>query len=289
MSADTPPHSSPAWMSPETGSAIQYGLQRTVSPESRIRSRQRGVLRGGSRKMVQLSMVILAALLPVAASAQQHPDEAGVKQEAGDCVTLGKITVDKRARTIRFPARVNLAAGRIEYLLVTEKGKTHESLFATNVSPFQLHVAMLLLGASPAREITEHPREQLTRDSLKIEPELEGDEVNILVSWKQGDTAQKVHAEEWIYNDLSQAPMTAGPWIYTGSAIFNNQFLAQADGSIIALVTDRAALINNPRPGHDDDTIWSARSTKVPAVDTPVEITFQLLKSKNTTIKKPEK
>jgi len=199
----------------------------------------------------------------------------------GDRITIGKITVDKRERTIQFPATVNLANGMLEYLLVTNQGKTHESLFATTVSPFQMHVAMLLLGVKPTRETAQLPPEHLSMDYVKGAPESKGDEVDVLVSWKQGANEQKIHGEEWVNNSVSKAPMTKGPWIYTGSVLYNKQFLAQVDGSIVALVTDPVALINNPRPGHDDNTIWSVRSDKVPPVGTPVTITFQLAATKS--------
>ena len=222
--------------------------------------------------------VFSIAFLLLCAAWAQEPAVSPAAQ--GDRVTIGKITVDKKARTVRFPATVNLTEGLLEYLLVTDQGKTHESLFATTVSPFQLHVAMLLLGVNPAVEIQELPPEQITANSLQAAPELKGDDVDILVSWKQGEDRQQVRAEELIQNRLVQGPVPTGPWIYTGSAIFQKQFLAQSEGSIVALVTDPVALINNPRPGHMDDTIWSVRKERVPAVGTPVEITFQMLQSK---------
>jgi hypothetical protein len=148
---------------------------------------------------------------------------------------------------------------------------------------------MLLLGVHSTQEIAELPPEQLTNDTLKAAPELKGDKVDVLVSWKQGGDPRQIRAEEWVNNRLTQAPMTAGPWIYTGSAIYQKRFLAQEEGSIVALVTDPVALINNPRPGRNDDTVWSVRNDKVPAAGTPVEITFQLLAEKPTTTQQSEK
>ena len=117
-----------------------------------------------------VAAIFLAALLPC--SAMEPPAAAGLPDESGDSFTVGKITVDKRARTVRFPAKVNMAEGVLEYLLVTDKGKTHESLLATAVSPYQLNIAMLLIGARPTPEITDFPPEQLTASNLKSAPEL---------------------------------------------------------------------------------------------------------------------
>ena len=205
------------------------------------------------------------------------PAAGGVPDEIGERFTIGKITVDRQERTIRFPATVNLSEGGLEYLLVTDEGKTHESLLATPVSPYNLNVAMLLLGVMPNIEIKELPPTQITASSLQHAPELTGTNINILVTWKGGSNLQQLHAEELINNRLTQAPMTTGVWVYNGSAIYKKRLLAQEESSIVALVTDPAALINNPRPGNKDDTVWSPRSNIVPAVGTSVEITFQLL------------
>ncbi len=235
-----------------------------------------------------LVCAVLLSLL-FASSAQEPSASTGVPEGGGDSFTIGKITVDKRARTVRFPATVNLGDGALEYLLVTDKGKTHESLFATEVSTYKLNVAMLLLGVRPTAEITEFPPEQLTADSLKAMPELAGDKVDVLVSWKQGEDVRQVHAEEWIDNRQTQAPMATGPWIYTGSVIYQKRFLAEEEGSIVALVTDPVALVNNPRAGNRDDSIWSARNDRIPKAGTPVEITFQLLPDKTTSPTQPAK
>jgi len=234
-----------------------------------------------------VAAMFLAMLLPC--SAKELPSNAGLPDESGESFTVGKITVDKRARTARFPATVNMAEGTLEYLLVTDKGKTHESLLATAVSPYQLNIAMLLLGARPTPEITDLPPEQLSSGTLKSAPELAGDNVDVLVSWKDGGEPRQVRAEEWIDSRSAQAPMTTGPWIYTGSAIFQKRFLAQEEGSIAALVTDPAALLNNPRPGNRDDTNWSARKGTVPAEGTPVEILFQFLSNPSISPVQPAK
>ena len=193
-----------------------------------------------------------------------------------------------RARTVRFPATVQLDNGNLEYLLVTEEGKTHESLFATKVSPFKIHVAMLLLGVNPAKELKEAPPEQLNAANLKNAPALTGNKVEILIHWKANGKEQQVHAEEWVYNQLTESTMAAGQWIYTSSGIFEGKFLAQTDGSIVALVTDPVALINNTLPGHDNDTVWRVKKGAPPAVNTPVEIIFQLPKQSTPTPPSPQ-
>src|SRR5882762_647956 len=60
---------------------------------------------------------------------------------------LGAVRFDKNRQTVSFPALVNMREGNLEYLIVTTTGKTHESLLRTEAQAFQIHLALLLLGA----------------------------------------------------------------------------------------------------------------------------------------------
>ena len=70
--------------------------------------------------------------------------------------------------------------------------------------------------------------------------------------------------------------MTEGPWTYNGSEMYDGKFLAQVDGSVAALVRDSGALMNNPRPGNDDDQIWEVYSKVTPPVGTAVDVIIEL-------------
>ena len=63
---------------------------------------------------------------------------------------IGKLRVDKNTLSVTIPATLNMDEGNLEYLLVSRKGSTHESLLVCEVEPSQLHFAMLLLGAKGA-------------------------------------------------------------------------------------------------------------------------------------------
>jgi hypothetical protein len=180
---------------------------------------------------------------------------------------LGKVRLDKRQRTVSFPAVVNLTEGIIEYLLVTEAGKTHESLLRTDVAPYQIHVAMLLLDARGAGT-NDFPEE-----SAKPLP---GDKVTVEVSWSAGGRDKRRRAEEFILDRSRKSAMTKGAWVYTGSRLVEGAFAAQLDGSLISLITDASALVNNPRPRRDDDENWLARPGILPPLETPVQVTLRL-------------
>jgi hypothetical protein len=191
---------------------------------------------------------------------------------------VGRVRLDQRRRSITLPAALNKSQGLMEYFLVTTYGKTHESILKTPAQPYDIHLAMLLLGAhgpgnaafpgSPNNGVpgpVVHPSKEI----------IPGDGVAIEVKWKtpEGET-RRFSAEDLIYKNDAQTVMAHGSWVYNGSLIVHNKFLAQMDGSIISLVTDPVALINNTGPGHDNDLIWEPNVTNLPPLDVAIEVTI---------------
>ena len=198
---------------------------------------------------------------------------------------LGAVVIDKTARQVRFPAVVNQTEGPVEYLLVGTGGKTHESILRTDVSPLQVHTAMLLLGVQPfldaARAGTARPRQPpaaIDADYLATAPLPAGIDVTLLVRWPAtADAPPADHrAESLVDNADTRAPMADGFWLYNGSLIVEGRFQADLERSFVAVITDPDALLNNPRPGHNDETIWTAGTARLPQVGTAVEFVIQL-------------
>jgi len=202
---------------------------------------------------------------PVAATVS--PTNMPLRQIAPGVFEIGKVRFDQQQKTVTFPAALNLSAGIIEYVLVTSYGKTHESLLRTEVEPYHIHLALLLLGAKGAGT------NAFPDDPAKPLP---GDRVTVELSWKKGRKELRRRAEELVYSRRTRSPMTPGEWIYNGSQVLEGTFVAQRDGSIISLITDPDALVNNPRPGHQDDENWTVSKTGLPAPDTPVQVLLRL-------------
>ncbi len=203
-------------------------------------------------------------------------------QVAPDVLEYKGIRMDKKDRWISFPATINQRVGLIEYLLVNDKGKTHESLFATKLMPHDIHVAMLLIGLKEdAKANAEEavPPSAIDSAYLHAAPKLKGSPVRISVSCSDQGKQKTAPAENWISNLQTNRAMTPGAWTYNGSLIENGVFLADAELSIIAVVTDPTALVNNPRKGYDNDEIWQVKDEAVPPLDTPVEIILTLVDS----------
>lgn len=190
-----------------------------------------------------------------------------VRQITPTVLEIGLVRLDQQHRTVTVPAFVNQREGPIEYVLVTSRGKTHESLLRTDAEAHHIHVAMLLLGAAGAR----------TNDlPLDAAQPLLGDSVTVAVHWKNGSRARSLPAEELVLDRKRRAVLAKGPWIYTGSRLREDGFAAQFDGSIISLITDPDALINNPRPSREDDDSFLGKGKKLPEFNAPVKVVITL-------------
>jgi len=207
--------------------------------------------------------------LPPPASAGGKATNAPLKEVRPGVFELGQVRFDKDKRTVSFPASVNQREGNLEYVIVTTTGKTHESLLRTTVEPYHLQVALLLLGARDAgtNALPEDPAQSLPGDRVEIE-----------LSWTDGGKVQRFRAEDFVHDRKAGRATSRGAWIYTGSRLREDGFAAQLDGSIVSLITDADALINNPRRGREDDDNWLVRTNGLPALHTPLEVTVRLVR-----------
>jgi hypothetical protein len=190
-----------------------------------------------------------------------------VKQLGPGSFEIGQVRFNQRDRSVSFPAMVNFREGPVEYLVVNTRGKIHESVFRTDCEPHDIHMAMLLLGAKGAGT------NAFPEDGKKALP---GETVNVAVSWEMKGKQSRRFGEEFVRNRKADRVMTKGAWVYTGSRFREDGFGAQQDGSIASLITDPDALVNNPRPGRDDDDNWLANTKALPPLETAVVVTFRL-------------
>ena len=184
----------------------------------------------------------------------------------GGLSQIGAVIVDQSNRTVHFSASVNLREETIEYAVVHKTGKTHESIFRTDARPQDVHVAMLLLGARPQMTNSFGPDGK----ALPL-----GERIWIEVSWTNAGARARFALEDLVLNKQSNQSMPRGEWIYNGSNFSETAFTAQRDGSIISTHIDPDALINNPRPGRENDDLYAPNAEKLPPIGTPVRITIR--------------
>lgn len=176
---------------------------------------------------------------------------------------IGGCKIFKKARKVEFPAVVNMDKGLLEYLIVGRSGKVHESLLRTDVEPYALQIALLLVGL----EGSPHP---LMGQGDPRAPE--GDRVDIRVRWMHGGKSKEARPEEW--TTLNKRPISRMPWVFTGSMIVEGVFLAQVEKSIVAVYHDPAALIDHQLAEGASDEVWFVAEGKVPPAGTEVTVSI---------------
>jgi hypothetical protein len=223
----------------------------------------------------------LLALLPLVLAAQEAAPKPGVKEVSPGVYEVGAIRLEQKTKTVTFPAAINMDKGPLEYLLVGRNGPTHESLLVTDVSPVELETVMLLLGVKPPKPKmagVDSPPGQLTPEYLKKAPKLAGDLISISATWKDKAGTEKTgEVADWLFYLPNKKSASRGPWVYSGSMFgADNKFLAEMEDIFASLVTNPAALMNNPRKGSDDDRVWEVNDKAVPPAGTAVTITLRL-------------
>ena len=190
-----------------------------------------------------------------------------------------EIVVDRAARKVSLPATVVKQGkylelkGAIEFVLVSEGGKEYESLLVTKLTPLNIHSALLAIGLPKGKPAAQG---QLPK----------GQPVRVFVEYQQQGKALRCPVEEWIYNFKTNRPMSAGPWIFTGSAPARDPatgksiLQASLTRSIIGLHgTDASALLQNPRPEQAQENTYSANLKALPPAGTPVRIVLERVRA----------
>jgi hypothetical protein len=195
------------------------------------------------------------------------PEKPKVEKIDTSRYRIGKIEFDSITREVRIPAKVNMASGLIEFLLVHENGKVHESLFSTDATPSDINLAFTLLRYKASPELYALPNK--TGGLSGNFPEVPEDirlaaRISIEVECKIDDKIERKPVNEWIQHGNTASAMPLSHWVYGGSRIEDGSFVADSTGDIIAIFLSQAAMINYPGTDNGDDTVWTAFEKRVP-------------------------
>ncbi|MFK5922880.1 MAG: YdjY domain-containing protein [Verrucomicrobiota bacterium] len=239
------------------------------------------------RKPVQLYLCLIAFLsswILAPLSSDLHAEDkadpknakASVKKIGENLYQLGDITFNGKTREIRFPVTMNLEKGLLEYVLVTDEGKIHESLLSTKVRPAQLQIALKLChyteGVGDIFDAL-YPEDEKKGAAGRAD---RGSALRIAAEWtEKSDGVEKprrFQINELIRDLKTQTKMSPDQWIYSGSIIYEGTFIAESEGTLIAVYIDNGSLINSFRPGSDDDERWVTNAEVAPSMGTPITL-----------------
>jgi hypothetical protein len=202
-----------------------------------------------------------------------------VQKTGEDRYEIGSIKLNSKTREITFPATLNMTEGVLEYAIVHENGKTHESLLSTKISPTELNLALLLTHyESHLGDAAKHLPDLLpaTRSLMAQPMEKPGaNRLSITLIWNDKDGREKrAPLADWVHDAKTGKPLETPYWSYTGSLVREVGFAAEFDGSIAGIYFDIVAMINCPVPGNANDEIWQVETKDVPPLDTPVVVSI---------------
>jgi hypothetical protein len=273
------------------------GASQRVRPGRRRRFSGSGQLHAGRASGLMLVSFLLGCVAPAWAGGPNPggvntnrfadaslTNAAGIRPIDPNTLAVGLVLLNKSARTLTLPAKVNMVEQIIEYALVTSDGKRHESLLTTEAQPRDLHIAALLLGVQPSPNLT----------GTNLFAGADHARVEIEVAWPIHGGVRRVPLHQLVGQLKNPKPsgpdggiqaMEAGEWLYSGSEIRPGRFEAQAEGSFIALISDPAALINNPRPSRLNDQLHVPNRPQLPPLGTAVQVIIRVVDPKAPEVK----
>jgi len=198
-----------------------------------------------------------------------------LKEVAPGKFTLGEIQIDAATREIRLPCVVLHREVQLEYVLVHETGKDHETILTTAIQPMDLQVALLLAHYTPGSKglFDSLPGGQPKTFDEVAPTQPNSHRLRIQAEWHQNGETMSVPLSSWVRRaEEKNAPEDLKEWLFTGSRITDQGFVADAEGSFIALYADRNAIMNSPAFGNHRDDIWTAMTEVIPPEKTAVTL-----------------
>lgn len=186
---------------------------------------------------------------------------------------IGEVTFDPKTRQVRVPCTVNMVEGLLEYAVVHENGKIHESLLITKASALDINVAMKLLRYVASEELyaIEKERGVLTGNFPKVDEEIrKAARINVFVEWEAEGKTKKLPLADWVMHAKTTKPMPAEPWVYGGSLMYEGKFLAETNGDIASIFVSRGSLFLFPGKDNQNDDVWLAFTKRIPPQGTSV-------------------
>lgn len=199
--------------------------------------------------------------------------EPSVKKLADGTMQIGEIIFDPKTRQVRVPCTVNMDEGLLEFAVVHENGKIHESLLITKASALHINIAMKLLRYVASEELyaIEKERGVLSDRFPEVEEKVrKAARVNLSIEWQHEGKAKKVPMSDWIMHTRTTKPMSAEPWVYGGSMMYEGHFVAEQNGDIAAIFVSRGSLFLYPGKDNTNDEMWLANTKRIPPQGTSV-------------------
>ena len=188
---------------------------------------------------------------------------------------VGDVLVDRQSKRVEVPAEINMTRGILEYYGVCEEGKLHEAVLKINAIPSHIHLALILAGYEPSTYTKLDPKTR--RRSLKKKGSL----LRLYAKWQPEEVQREqwVPIEAWLYNRKLDTPPKPSPYVFEGSVIDKEGYVADRFHSVIGLIDDAtvvlAPTIDPGNPYRGDRFGYEVYSSAIPPKGTKVTLVIQ--------------
>ncbi len=169
-----------------------------------------------------------AAIDPALQSQQILRAGEGPKQKFLEELSAAGIQLNLEKGQIQIEAEVIEAQMPLEYLIVGNKGATHESLFVATPKPSLLTTALYLLNLKPGKNVEYRDKsplpspEQIAQGAIPYEVVApHGDGVYLYAQWKEGEELRRYRVEDLICNTKTGRAAARVQWIFLGSRMLS--------------------------------------------------------------------
>ena len=222
-------------------------------------------------KVFSVLLVLVALFVPLLSYAEEANTYPEISEIGPGRYQFGDILIDQNNREFLFPGICNQISGLVEYALVHEDGKVHESLFRTKVRPRFVHACFLLLKEKPETRFF-----KILDGNVSEWTNLRRIELSII--WEQNNTYQEKPLSSMVINQTDNRELASKSFVFSGSSTIEGQYLAEMDGSIIAVYHDSRAVLNSMDKHSNSDEVWIAHQIAMPPKGHPVRIRLKLPK-----------
>lgn len=194
-----------------------------------------------ARSQLKIKICLSCMLILLLLFSDSGRDVLGSDPPQGqDVIRLNNILINKVKKEIRINAKLALREGILEYFLVSEPGKTYESVFKIiENKPSELNFAMLLLGFNP---LNFEDFIKLTNDKNGLTELLKNHEDSLVELELLRDGKRVGWTSLMKDRQGSNNPLI---WVYTGGVFIKDKMYAgDMELSHIGIWPDMSAVIN---------------------------------------------
>lgn len=171
--------------------------------------------------LICMSFILVAQEEPKPQKQSFRPPQEKPKLYPNGDITLGKITLHKKRGEIRFPARLAVRSGTLEFLISTYRGALHETLLVADISPYQLQIMLYLMGADDKK-----PAKMKGKN---------GSLINIDLEWKEQGKTHKIPVETLVRDARTDFVMARKGFYFVGTSFVDNIPQAEGAGNVVCL------------------------------------------------------